>query len=452
MPLMAQYANSSSARHKDAISILSLHTRRALLPIPDRDGITATFWWTPPANTSPSWTASSTTKFTTATRSSSGVLTTSKSVVSHSYAAPEPSPMLSSEVVAAPPGSRSGLLTSSAVGINTTAGNGGKTVVTITTTVAAHRSATATALLPGSTSAWPEDLRRPGWDYWTLGHRVIVVLSVFVAGILIAAILVWFWQVSWGGKGPASRNVERGRKSRRILKSAAVDQRIEGMGGGGEARNGWSILGGDERQGSAQGSSRCTSGPSGNSISRSIGDAIMDDAVERGRSSDSASSYASAVEYKNLGPAGIEPVYLSRSTTSSSGPTGPRALFDPTSSLDLRNIHPSSGLGQISANPLVLRLLDTTAASTGSANAVAPDSVREIQVLGSCRPFQSRRNPLTTQLGNGTVSPVLELELGVTGYVRGATGPEEHVGQPYVPWATGSLQERLLGKYPARWG
>lgn len=335
--------------------------------------------------------------------------------------------------------------------------------MTVTTTIGAHQNATATALLASSTSAHPE------WDYWTHGHTVIAVLAVLATGFLSIGVVVLLWQ-SNKENGPGAGDVEEGGRKSRVLGLFAVGQR-EGngvigdswsvLGGGGAEVHGSvqgsnisnSISGGGEGQSSAQGSSRSSSISSGNSPSRGNGD-IADDATDCDNSSAGLSSYVSAVEYRDLSPVGIKSVHLSRSTTSSSGPTGPHIIFNATSSLDPRYMPSPSGPSQIAINPFALQLPDpTAAASAGSVNAVEPNRFREIRELGGYRLFPSRHSPLSGQSGSSTVGPVLVLELKATGEsVRGTTGPEELTGQVHVPWTTGSLQERLLGKYPARWG
>lgn len=352
--------------------------------------------------------------------------------------------------------------------MNTGSGNGGgKVVVTVTTTIGAHQSVTTTALLASSTSAHLE------WGDWTYGYRIIVVLAVLAAGFLAVGAVVFLWQGNKERGLGAGGDVEEGDRRRRVLELVAVGQRE----GSGVICDGWSVLGGGrgaEVHGGVQGSSRSnsTSGEgegqssaqwsssrsssisSGNSSSRGNGD-VTDNAADGDNSNaGSSSSYVSAVEYRDLSPAEIKSVHLSRSTTSSSGPTGPYTIFNPTSSLDPWYTPSSSGPSKIVINPFALQLPDpAAAASAGSASAVEPNGFRETRELGGYRPFPSRHSPSSGRSGSNTVGPVLALELKAIGEsVRGATGPEQHTGQLYVPWTTGSLQERLLGKYPARWG
>lgn len=291
------------------------------------------------------------------------------------------------------------------------------------------------------------------------------MLAVLAAGILSIGVVVLLWQSKKESR-PGADDVEGGDRERRVLGSFAGSQRDgdgvvgdDGLGGRGAevhrsvrgSSRSNSTLGGGEGQISAQGSTRSSSISSGNSSSRGNGD-VADGAADCDNNSTSSSSYVSAVEYRELSPVGIKSVHLSRSTTSSSGPTGPHIIFNPTSSLDPRYTPSSSGPSQTAIDPFAPQLPNPIAASAGSVKAVEPNRLQEIRELDNYRPTPSRHSPLSGRSGNN-IAPVLVLELVPTGEsVRGTTGPEEPTGQVYVPWTTGSLQERLLGKHPARWG
>lgn len=434
---MVGYANSSFVGRKDAIAI-SLSTP---LPGPDPDGIIGTFSWTPPA-AGPSAVGSQI-----LASPSPGLSTIPGALISHSHASPG-SPAATATATPYVPGSSQRLSLPTALSSATTlaaialpvlstvlqesplattmpvAESGVGAIVVITTTVAAHLGTTAAASRP--TPAGPQYSRHP---YWTPSFTAFVVMVSLLVGC-ISLTIVWFlWRMN--RNEPDFDDMEEGVKSPRLPGAVAAGQRLEGG-------RPWSIISSSSSEvygsepGAGRGIGRSTTASSGNPAPR--GSAI--DAGDRGSSSAGASSsYLSAVEYNELDSESI----CSSSSSENGGPHSPISVLAPL----------SFGPGQMLINSD--NTTPTIAASAINASTAESSRVRENRALGEpdCL-VSSCRHPLS---GDGTVGPVLVLghrEAGGPGC--GSTGPEGCVGRHSVPQVTGSLQERLLGKYPARWG
>lgn len=422
-PTMTAYANSSFMERKDTITVPSTASRMMRLAPLDPDGITQTFWWTPPTAL--------------ATSSHHGLSTLPGAVVSHPHASPpvlsSPSPslpaaLLSSTTLAATTlPVLTPILQTSSLAVATTAAGGTKVVVVVTTTVAAHLSATAT-LTPTPAYSKPPD--------WTPSYTAFVVMASLSAGV-ISLVVVWcLWQRS--RNKPDVSDMEGGMKRLRLPETVAAGQRSEETGYIAGAGRGWSILGeGEVGGGERQGISRSATASCGNPASCG---SVSDGAGDHDSSS---SSYISAVEYNGLDG---ESIHSNQSTTPSSySETG-----GPLNRTSLLRSPPSSNPGQTLINPFEFQLPLTISTTAVSASDVGSNCIWETRALGGSDFVSPRRHPLS---GDDTTSPVFVLEHKATGHsVRGVTGPGERVGQRSVPQITGSLQERLLGKYPARWG
>lgn len=303
------------------------------------------------------------------------------------------------------------------------AGSEAKVIVVVTTTVAAHL-ATATATPMGPQYSRPQN--------WTPGFTAFVVMASVLAGCT-SLVIVWFlWQTN--RNKPHAGDMEGGVKSPHLPGMVAAGQRLEGGRAGGR----WSILSGSELYGSepgagdGQGISRSATASSGGSAPRGS----ASDAEDRVSSSAGASSYLSAAEYKELDGKSI----CSTSSSSSSENDGPHS---PTNTLAPLSFNP----GQILINP---GTTPTTAVSAINASTTESSRIWENRALGGPGCFVSScRHPFSGE----DMSPALVLEHKEAGDPgRSFTGPEKRVERRPVPRITGSLQERLLGKYPARWG
>lgn len=423
---MATYANSSFMERKDTITVPSTASRMMRLAPLDPDGITQTFWWTPPTAL--------------ATSSHHGLLTLPGAVVSHPYAPPPvvsspslslPAALLSSTTLAVTtlPVLSSILHKSSLVVTTTAAGSGAKVVVVVTTTVAAHLSATATPT-PTPTPAYSEP------SNWTPSYTAFVVMASLSAGVISLAVVWCLWQRS--RNKPDVSDMEGGMKRLRLPEIVAAGQQSEETGYIAGARRGWSILGeGEVYGGERQSIDRSATASSGNSAPcGSVSDGTRDH-------DSSSSSYISAVEYNGLDG---ESIHSNQSTT----PSSYSESDGPLNRTSLLRSPPSSNPGQTLINPFEFQLPLTISTTAVSAGDVGSNCILETRALGGSDFVSPRRHPLS---GDDTASPVFVLEHKATGHsVRGVTGPGERVGQRSVPQITGSLQERLLGKYPARWG
>lgn len=413
---MAAYANSSFMERKDTITIPSTASRMMRLAPLDPDGITQTFWWTPPTAL--------------ATSSHHGLSTLPGAAVSHPHASPSvvsspslslPAALLSSTTLAVTtlPVLSSILQKSSLAATTTAAGSGVKVIVVVTTTVAAHLSATAT---PTPTPAYSEP------SNWTPSYTAFVVMASLSAGVISLAVVWCLWQRT--RNKPDVSDMEGGMKRLRLPEIVAAGQRSE--------ETGWSILGeGEVGGGERQGISRSATASSGNSAPCG---SVSDGAGDHDSSS---SSYISAVEYNGLDG---ESIHSNQSTT----PSSYSESDGPLNRTSLLRSPPSSNPGQTLINPFEFQLPLTISTTAVSAGDVGSNCIWETRALGGSDFVSPRRHPLS---GDDTASPVFVLEHKATGHsVRGVTGPGERVGQRSVPQITGSLQERLLGKYPARWG
>lgn len=413
---MAAYANSSFMERKDTITVPSTASRMMRLAPLDPDGITQTFWWTPPTAL--------------ATSSHHGLSTLPGAVDSHPHASPSvvsspslslPVALLSSTTLAVTTlPVLSSILQKSSLAVTTTAaGSGAKVVVVVTTTVAAHLSATAT---PTPTPAYSEP------SNWTPSYTAFVVMASLSAGVISLAVVWCLWQRT--RNKPDVSDMEGGMKRLRLPEIVAAGQRSE--------ETGWSILGeGEVGGGERQSISRSATASSGNSAPCG---SVSDGAGDHDSSS---SSYISAVEYNGLDG---ESIHSNQSTT----PSSYSESDGPLNRTSLLRSPPSSNPGQTLINPFEFQLPLTISTTAVSAGDVGSNCIWETRALGGSDFVSPRRHPLS---GDDTASPAFVLEHKATGHsVRGVTGPGERVGQRSVPQITGSLQERLLGKYPARWG
>lgn len=431
---MTAYANSSFIERKDTITIAipSPTSRITRLPL-DPDGITNTFWWTPP---------------TAVATSGHGLSTLPGAVVSHPHVSPG-SPPATAPYVSSPSLSHSVALSSilavttlpvlstilqkSSLAVTTTAaGSGAKVIVVVTKTVVAHLSATATPT--------PAYSKPPNW---TPTYMAFVVVASLSAGV-ISLVVVWcLWRKN-GNNQPDAGDMEGGMKKLRLPEIVAAGQRSEETGYIAGAGRGWSILSvGEVGGGERQGISRSVTASSGNSVSCG---SVSDSAGDRDSSCAGPSSYISAVEYNE--PDG-ESIHSNQSTTPSSYSES-EGLHSPLDRTSLLRSPPSSNPGQILINPFEFQLPLTISTTAVSASDVESNRIWETRALGGSDIVSPRRHPLS---GDDTTSPMFVLEHKATGHsVRGVTGPGERGGRCSVPQITGSLQERLLGKYPARWG